>query len=101
MRPLCACTYCRCRNFAQQSSQSRSASSASPPANSDPSLPRGLCLVCERAEQRGKNDPAYGGCRCTCRCRLERKKGSVLCADCAEQNALNPRRHRPHGFRFG
>ncbi|RYP78551.1 hypothetical protein DL771_000504 [Monosporascus sp. 5C6A] len=100
MRPLCACTYCKCRNFAQQAPPSASSPNSS---ESDPcsSVPRGLCLVCEHAEQRGKNDPAYGGCRCACRCRLERKKGSVLCADCAEQNALNPRRHRPHGFQFG
>ncbi|RYO99503.1 hypothetical protein DL764_006794 [Monosporascus ibericus] len=95
MRPLCACTYCKCRNFAQQPPQSASDSDQCSP------VPRGLCLVCERAEQRGKDDPAYGGCRCTCRCRLERREGSALCADCAEKNAPNPRRHRPHGFQFG
>ncbi|RYO88567.1 hypothetical protein DL766_001252 [Monosporascus sp. MC13-8B] len=99
MRPLCACTYCKYRNFAQQPPQSASSPNSSD-SDTCSSAPRGLCLVCERAEQRGKNDPAYGGCGYTCRCRLERK-GLVLCADCAEQNALNPRRHRSHGFRLG
>ncbi|KAK7752787.1 hypothetical protein SLS62_005339 [Diatrype stigma] len=55
MRASCVCRHCRCPNFAQEGE------------------PRGLCLVCERVELWGKNSPAYSGCRCTCRCKLQRE----------------------------
>ncbi|KAI0477152.1 hypothetical protein GGR56DRAFT_673561 [Xylariaceae sp. FL0804] len=80
--PRCCCQYCRCTNNAQE----------------DPTA-QGLCGVCERAEIWGKNDATYGGCKCTCRCRLRRAGGELLCEDCGAQNRLDPRgRHRVHGL---
>ncbi|KAI6087679.1 hypothetical protein F4821DRAFT_258731 [Hypoxylon rubiginosum] len=95
----CACTHCRCRNFAQEpdcyyhydgESDAYTASCSLEPTPT-------LCLVCERAELAGKNEPTYSGCLCSCKCRLQREDGSPLCGDCGEQNRRNPRRHRAHG----
>ncbi|KAI0880543.1 uncharacterized protein GGS22DRAFT_193121 [Annulohypoxylon maeteangense] len=92
-RRPCACKHCQCRSHAQEpdhyyNSELKPSSRALTPT---------LCLVCERVELWGKNDPTYRGCNCTCKCKLERENGSTLCGDCGEQNRLNPRRHRPHG----
>ncbi|KAI1775824.1 hypothetical protein F4818DRAFT_441102 [Hypoxylon cercidicola] len=96
----CACAHCRCRNFAQEPDRyyyyDDDEGGAAAIASSREPTPT-LCLACERAELAGKNEPTYGGCRCTCRCKLQRADGEPLCGDCGEQNRLNPRRHRPHG----
>ncbi|XXG95189.1 hypothetical protein Hte_001449 [Hypoxylon texense] len=101
----CACAHCRCRNFAQQpdsyyyhvnGTSPSPATGATVVVSAREPAPK-LCLVCERAELAGKNHPAYDGCRCTCKCKLQREDGRPLCGDCGEQNRLRNRRHQPHG----
>ncbi|KAI4863803.1 hypothetical protein F4820DRAFT_449652 [Hypoxylon rubiginosum] len=96
----CTCAYCRCRNFAQEpDSYYYHVNGTSPTAvvcSTEPTPT--LCLICERAELAGKNAPTYDGCRCTCKCKLQREDGSPLCGDCGEQDRLRNRRHRAHGF---
>ncbi|KAH9995332.1 hypothetical protein F4779DRAFT_198545 [Xylariaceae sp. FL0662B] len=97
----CVCAHCNCTNNALAAHQPPSPSPTSTPTQPhDPHLQH-LCLICARAEQGGKNAPAYRGCRCVCRCRLPRSPDAPLCADCGEQNGLDPRRHRVHGFARG
>ncbi|KAI0832280.1 hypothetical protein F5Y06DRAFT_307456 [Hypoxylon sp. FL0890] len=90
---LCACEHCLCRNLAREPDYYYNPDLKS---NSKEPTPT-LCLVCERVELWSKNEPVYSNCKCTCKCKLEREDGSLLCGDCGEQNRANPRRHRPHG----
>lgn len=84
---LCACPHHRCDNWAD-----------SGPDVSFLHAPAGkkLCLTCDSAAARGKVDPRYQACLCTCACRLPRAPGAFQCGDCLRQNRLSRRRHRLH-----
>ncbi|KAI1101690.1 hypothetical protein F4804DRAFT_335032 [Jackrogersella minutella] len=85
-RRPCSCTHCQCRNAAQEpdirQNPDGSLTQRAPASN--------LCVVCECVEIWGKNNPGYSGCKCTCKCRLQREDDSLLCGDCVEHNKLNP-----------
>ncbi|KAI1653781.1 hypothetical protein F4813DRAFT_373452 [Daldinia decipiens] len=91
-RPHCACIQCECPDLARIPTVYVS-NSGHTSAEPQPTF----CLRCERVELWGKNEPSYKGCKCECRCRLQRVDGELQCGDCLVANQENPHRHRPHG----